>query len=214
VLDANLASLGVECLSSLLDELTRVKAREVAGDFTEFGVALGGSGICIAFQLDGIRRFCGFDGFGMIPPPTEADGATAIAPYESTVPGRSHDIGGDPYPGNVEDLYGSVMANFARFWLRIDQRTLNLVPGPFESTLPRQIHFPIAFAHINCDWDEHVKYCLKFVHERLSRFGVVIVEDYNGWPACRNAVDQFCSTRDDVLLVRPSPHAVLLKLAA
>ena len=207
-----LTYLGADRLSSMLEELVRVKAREVIGDFAEFGLALGGSGICIASHLDGARRYWGFDSFGMMPPPTEADGAAAGKRYEVIASKRSQGIGGDQYYGYVEDLYGVVMANFAQFGLRIDQRTLNLVAGTFQDTLPQQIPFPVAFAHIDCDWYEHVKYCLDFIYGRLSRFGVIIADDYNDWPGCRTAVDEFCSKRNDVTLVRTVPHAVLLKL--
>ena len=51
------------------EEIGRVAARGVAGDFVECGVALGGAAACIASQLDGARRFLGFDLFGVIPAP-------------------------------------------------------------------------------------------------------------------------------------------------
>jgi hypothetical protein len=210
--DARLTYLAPDRLDSILEELGHLKAREVVGDFTEFGLALGGSGICIASQIDGARRYWGFDSFEMMPPPSEADGDKAIERYECIVSGQSQGLGGDRYYGYFKDLYETVVSNFARFGLRIDQHTLNLVRGTFQQTMPHQMSFPIAFAHIDCDWYDHVKYCLNFVHGRLSRFGVVIADDYNDWPGCQNAVDEFCAAREDVLLVRTDPHAVLLKL--
>ncbi|WP_352750147.1 hypothetical protein [Mesorhizobium sp. M0701] len=46
---------------------------KVPGDFIEYGIALGGSAIYIASELDGDRHFHGYDVFGMIPSPTEQD---------------------------------------------------------------------------------------------------------------------------------------------
>lgn len=150
----------------------------------------------------------------MIPEAIAADGTNAISPTENIPSGLTRGDAACSHGGDVEKIYGSTKDNFAPFGIRIDQRTLNIIPGQFESTLTRQARSPIAFPHINCDSDEHVKQYLSFVYERLTKFGVVIVEDYNDWPACRIVVDEFCSQRDDLLLVKNFPHAVLLKLAA
>jgi Macrocin-O-methyltransferase (TylF)/Polysaccharide pyruvyl transferase len=206
-----LTYLRTDRLQSIVEQVTRIQARDVAGDFVEFGVALGGSGICIASRLDGVRRYFGFDGFAMIPPPSQADGDLARDRYEVIAAGRASGIGGDTYYGYLENLYDVVVANFALFGLEIDQRTINLVRGSFQQTLPGHADCPLAFAHVDCDWYYEVKYCLANIYDRLAKFAVIIVDDYNDWPGCRSAVDEFCATHADIIVETTVPHAILFK---
>jgi hypothetical protein len=198
-------------LESLIAQATRVRGRAVAGNFVEFGIGLGGSGICIASQLDGTRQYWGFDVFGMIPPPSKADGEAARKRYEIIASGQSKGIGDDPYYGYVPDLYENVAASFAEFGLPVDGHTIHLVPGLFEDTLPKHLDFGIALAHIDCDWYDHVRFCLNSVRDRVSRYGVIVVDDYSDWPGCRQAVDEFLAENPDMLLETEHTHAVILK---
>jgi hypothetical protein len=199
-------------LESLITQTARVKARSVPGNFIECGIGLGGSGICIAGQLDGAREYWGFDVFGMIPPPSDADGDGAKNRYAVIASGQSGGIGDDPYYGYVPDLYRQVTATFAEFGLRVDGHTINLVQGLFQDSLPRHANFPIALAHIDCDWYEHVKYCLNFIQRLVPRYGVIVVDDYGDWPGCKKAVDEFLSENPNMLLEIESTHAVIVKM--
>jgi hypothetical protein len=53
----------------------------ITGNFLEFGIALGGSAICLASEIGDGRRFLGFDVFGTIPPPSERDGEAPNPPF-------------------------------------------------------------------------------------------------------------------------------------
>ena len=64
VRDRKLTYLSPKKLRSLLNAVDAVTLGEVPGDFLEFGVALGGSGICLASRLEPGRRYLGFDVFG------------------------------------------------------------------------------------------------------------------------------------------------------
>src|SRR5262245_22686480 len=63
-----LTYLSSEKLASLGNLAKSLDNAEVPGDFVEFGVALGGSGICLTKATKRNRRYFGFDVFGMIPP--------------------------------------------------------------------------------------------------------------------------------------------------
>ena len=198
-------------LRSLFDSIHQVKANGVAGDFVEFGVALGGSAICIASELDGARRFCGFDVFGTIPPPGEKDGAKPQKRYETIAAGQSKGIAGDTYYGYVPDLLTAVKANFAAFGIDADDVRIRLIPGRYEESLADQPIFPVAFAHIDCDWYESVRACLNHLRACMSPGGIAVVDDYNDWPGCELAVDEFSKSQDDFRIVRKKPHAVLVR---
>jgi O-methyltransferase len=188
-----------------------VKKNGVSGDFVEFGVALGGSAICIASELDGERRFNGFDVFGTIPPPGARDGEKPQQRYEIIAAGQSEGIQGDVYYGYVPDLLQKVKSNFAAFDLVVDDLKIRLVQGRYEESIPKQSNFPIAFAHVDCDWYESVKTCLTFLDANVSPGGIVVLDDYNDWKGCRTATDEFRASRRDFKLITKSPHGVLLR---
>jgi asparagine synthase (glutamine-hydrolysing) len=71
------------------------------------------------------------------------------------------------------------------------------VKGLFEDTWPSHAPKQIAFAHLDCDWYDPVKYCLDAVAERLSPGGRIVLDDYNAWGGCRTATDEFISVRSD-----------------
>jgi O-methyltransferase len=200
-----------EKFDSLYECLAKVRVSQILGDFVEFGVALGGSGICLAKALTAGRRYLGFDVFGMIPPPSTADGEEVHARYNTIASGQSAGIDGDQYYGYVEDLYDVVKNNFLSFGCTVDNKQIILVRGLFHDTLPLQNEISIALAHIDCDWYESVSYCLNYVWPRLSTGGFIVVDDYTAWSGCKKATDEFVSSHKAVEPIRYSPHAVLQK---
>jgi asparagine synthase (glutamine-hydrolysing) len=211
VLDQRLTYLGAAKLEALCDAAAAVKAQGVPGDFVEFGVALGGSGICLASALDQARRFIGFDVFGMIPPPTEADGPRPAQRYADIVAGKSRGLKGDPYYGYVADLYRQVAASFAAFGVPLDGVRVRLVRGLFAETLPLMPPHAIALAHIDCDWHDPVALCLAHVHRNLSPGGLVVLDDYHFWPGAQAATDAFLATHPDMAIIQREPQLVLRK---
>jgi len=208
---ADLTYLTTARLEGLLSAVAELKRGKVAGDLGEYGVALGGSAICIASTLDAGRRFVGYDAFGMIPAPTAADGDQVAERYRVISSGQSRGIGGETYYGYHDHLYEAVVANFARFGLQVDDARIRLVRGLYEKTLTAKARFPIAFAHIDCDWYESVRLALAHLRERLKPAGMVIVDDYGGWQGCRQATDEFLAAHGDFTMLRETPHAVLVR---
>jgi asparagine synthase (glutamine-hydrolysing) len=214
VIDRRLTYLSPLRLESLLDAAETVKESKVPGDFAEFGIALGGSGICLARSLEKARRYIGFDLFGTIPPPTERDGARPHERYKTIASGESAGIGGDTYYGYIPNLYEVVRGNFASFECPVDDKRIRLVKGLFEETLPKNGDMKIALAHIDCDWFDPVTLCLEYVWPRLSSGGIVILDDYNDWDGCKKATDQFLSRNAGVEVVALQPHAVIKRKPA
>lgn len=213
VVKANLTYLGEDKLLGLFDAMSRVKAASVPGDFAEFGMALGGTAICIASQLDAGRRFFGFDLFGMIPPPTAIDGDRANERYRVIRDGRSHGRGGGTYYGYIENLFDTVKGNFAQFGQPVDGQRIILVKGLFEDTLPLAGDAPIAFAHIDSDWYDPVMLCLNHVSQRMPVGGIIVLDDYLFWDGCTKAADAFCAAHREIVMLRKTPHAILAKVA-
>jgi asparagine synthase (glutamine-hydrolysing) len=193
-----LTYLPVRKLVRIESALAEVRRNNVPGDVMEFGVALGGSAILLAQAAGEGRRFFGLDVFAMIPPPTsEKDDAKSKDRYQIIAAGQATGFGDDPYYGYRDDLYEHVSAQLARFGTPVDGRRINLVKGLFEETLPTLDVGRIAFAHIDCDWYDPVRYCLHETARRLAPGGVIVIDDYNDYAGCRAAVDEFLAQNGD-----------------
>ncbi len=202
VIHEKLTMLGARKLFRLERAASALRKRGIAGDFAEFGLALGGSGILLAKQAvrDG-RQFHGFDVFGMIPPPvSEKDDATSKARYEEIAAGRSKGIGGDTYYGYIPDLFDVVRSSFARHGVPVDGKQVVLHKGLFEETLPAYTGRQVALAHIDCDWYDPAKLVLSTLADRVSAGGIIIMDDYHAYGGARTATQEFLSERRDFTL--------------
>jgi O-methyltransferase len=167
------------------------------GDVVEFGLALGGSGVLLAQKARRRgRRFVGFDVFGMIPPPTsDKDDEKSKQRYEVIAAGKSEGLGGEVYYGYRTELYKEVCATFDRYGVPVDGQGVQLIQGLFQETWQSYSTDAVAFAHIDCDWYDPVKFCLEAVAEKLAPGGVMVLDDYNDYGGCRTAVDEFLAAR-------------------
>ena len=194
-----------------LEQALRLAALE-NGAFVEFGVALGGSSILIANAAAKARnRFVGFDVFGLIPPPLSGkDDAKSKQRYEVIASGQATGIGGDGYYGYRDNLYDDVVTAFHRNGLAVDGRTISLVKGLFEDTLPGTDLGRVAFCHIDCDWYDPVKFCLERVAPRLTPGGLILLDDYHDYGGCAQATREFLGVNPRFNLV-DGPNVILKK---
>jgi asparagine synthase (glutamine-hydrolysing) len=193
--------------------LRRVKDGQVAGDFLEFGVALGGGSIVIATEARAQgRNFAGFDVFAMIPPPTSAkDDAKSKERYAVIAQGKSKGIGGDEYYGYRSDLYSDVVASFKRHGIPVDGEQIALWKGLFEETWPKRHPGPIAFAHIDCDWYDPVKFCLESAAAHLQPGGILMLDDYHDYGGCRTATEEFRAAHAEFIF-EDGPNPALVRV--
>jgi asparagine synthase (glutamine-hydrolysing) len=163
----------------------------------------------IASSCPAGRAFHGYDVFAMIPPPGPEDDERSHRRYEEISSGRSHGLGDELYYGYLDDLYERVRKSFAAFGLPVDGARVCLHKGLFEDTLDPADSRPVAFAHIDCDWYEPVRYCLDALRDRLAPGASIVLDDYADYGGCRKAVDSFIAETDGFRVRRLSPHAVL-----
>ncbi len=209
--DRNLTYLSDDKFRSLERELQRIEQAEIAGDFAEFGIALGGSAIYLANRGTG-RRFLGYDVFDMIPPPSERDGKDTHERYEVIKNGQSQGIGGDRYYGYEENLYDKVVQSFQDFGLDVDGQKIILEKGLFEDTVSFAPTDRLSLAHIDCDWYDPVRFCMETVSPVLSKGGVIILDDYNDYGGCRDAATDVLAADKTLRILRSEPHAVIEKI--
>jgi O-methyltransferase len=194
---------------SLHQAIRELARKGVDGDFVEYGIALGGSAVFLASETGGRRRFRGYDVFAMIPAPGERDDDASRRRYEVIKSGRSKGIGGDPYYGYQQNLFGRVCETFESFGYPVDGEKVVLHRGLFEQTVQFAPTDRVALAHVDCDWYDPVKLCLERTADVLRPGGFVVLDDYGDYGGCRKAADEFLAADGRFELVRTSPHAVL-----
>ena len=170
--------VGLARLANVRDCVTTVLADGVAGDLVETGVWRGGTAIYMRAVLaalgDGHRTVWACDSFEGLP---EADAER----FPVDVPLRLHE--------HRELAVGleQVQANFARYGLLDDQ--VRFVPGWFRDTLPKLATEvgPIAVLRLDGDMYESTIDALTQLEPLVAPGGFVIVDDYGGIEACRQA---------------------------
>jgi O-methyltransferase len=194
-------------LRALAGAVIDAEREGLPGLILEAGTALGGSAIVMAAAKSPDRPMKVYDVFGMIPPPTDKDGADVHDRYRKITAGDARGVGGEVYYGYREDLKGEVTASFARHGVPVDERGVELVEGLFEDTI--HIDEPVAVAHLDGDWYESTKTCLERIAPHVVPGGRIIFDDYYKWSGCRTAVDEYFSAHEGFQLEHGAKlHAV------
>jgi O-methyltransferase len=178
--------------------LEDVLSQGVPGDFVETGVWRGGTTILMRALLKrhGIadRKVWCADSFEGLPIPNELD---KKAQKQSDFSDRNY----------LAVTLEQVKANFARFGL-LDEQVMFL-KGWFCDTLPTAPIERIALLRLDGDLYSSTMDALTSLGHKVSPGGYVIVDDYNSWPACRQAVDEYRQREQiDSEIVPIDPHAV------
>jgi O-methyltransferase len=89
-----------------------------------------------------------------------------------------------------------VKANFANAGLLAEG--VKFVKGDVAQTLaePNELPAVISVLRLDTDWYESTRAELESLYPRLSRGGVLIIDDYGHWGGARKAVDEYFSQRD------------------
>jgi Macrocin-O-methyltransferase (TylF) len=172
----------------------RLERDGLAGVIVEAGTARGGSAIVLAVTKSQVRPMKVYDVFGMIPPPSERDGADVHRRYEKIAAGAAKGPGGETYYGYRDDLYHEVDESFARHGVPVGEHNVELVRGLFADTI--RLDEPVALAHLDGDWYESTMTCLTRIAPLLVSGGRIVLDDYYTWSGCRRAVDEYFAGRE------------------
>ena len=186
----------VPALQLLASEAAKADKAPAEAMFLEVGCARGGSSIVISKSKSPMRRLEIYDVFGRIPAPTEQDFADSHQRYQVISEGQAKGLGGGTYYGYEQDLLTQVKRSFELHGVPPAGNSIVFVEGDVRKTLDPID--PIAFAHIDCDWYEPVRFSLTKIIDRLIPGGAIIIDDYYCYKGCTAAVwDTFRETLDD-----------------
>jgi O-methyltransferase len=169
-----------------------VVKNRVPGSFVECGVWKGGASMLMALSLrafDGpLRRIYLYDTFEGMTEPGDED---RIAWNDEHVGQRWNRFTNWAVPKS------EVMANFAE----IDYPLELILPieGNVLRTLRRTKPDEIAILRLDTDWYESTLTELRVLYPRLSRRGVLLIDDYGHFTGARKAVDQYFASGGPLL---------------
>ena len=146
----------------VLEQLERVLAAGIPGDIVEFGCYIGTTSLFIRRLLDGAsenRSFHVYDSFEGLPPKNKEDDS----------------------PAGIGFRAGALSISKKQF-IREFQKANLKVPvihkGWFNDLTADDVPAHIAFAFLDGDFYQSIKDSLALVLPRMSRGGVIVIDDY------------------------------------
>ena len=171
-----------ERIHALVHAVRHVVRNRIAGDMVECGVWKGGSVMAIALTLlqlgERDRSLYLFDTFSGMTPPSDLD-----VDYQGQ---QAHVI-----LDAVRCEVSQPEVEKAVFSTGYEREKIHFVPGRVEETIPAYAPESIALLRLDTDWYESTLHELVHLFPRLSRGGVIIIDDYGHWRGARQAVDQY-----------------------
>ncbi len=162
-----------------------VAKNEIPGALVECGVWRGGSMMAFALALLKLGRadrpLYLFDTFGGMSEPFAADGPGARKKWRR----NQRPTHNDWCYASLADVQRNVRST------GYDENLVHFVEGRIEETVPSRAPAQIALLRLDTDWHESTRHELEHLYPRLASGGVLIIDDYERWPGCRRAVDEY-----------------------
>jgi len=178
-----------------LTAVQRVNAKNIAGDIVELGVWKGGMTMGMMFvnqQHNQDRHFWLFDTFEGLPPPdSEKDGVKEKKMWHKfmnqDLKSSGHDFQEGKWNyGNIEVVKNNV------FYTGYPKEKIHFIQGKVEDTLPvTALPEKIAILRLDTDWYASTAAEYKYLWDRLSPGGLLIVDDFCAWAGSRTATMEF-----------------------
>jgi len=196
---------GARRLMALVDAVRHCVRRDVPGDFAECGVWRGGSVLAMILTLQDLgvadRDIHLYDTFEGMTEPTEHDTSRLERPALATWrearerDQRAWDFLFHDAVFNEDDVRRTLLDT------GYPAERLHFVRGPVEETIPGHVPERLALLRLDTDWYQSTRHELEHLYPRLSRGGVLIVDDYGHWEGARRAVDEYFSSQAPPLLL-------------
>lgn len=163
----------------------------VLGDFVECGVWRGGSAMLMARVLQeygaGNRALYLYDTYAGMSEPTDEDkkasgkGGSAAATWQALQKPEYNDW---CYAG-LEEVRENVRK------VKYPDTKTHFIKGDVADTLKQKTPERIAILRLDTDWYESTKLELEVLFPKLTKGGVLIIDDYGSWQGAKKAVDEY-----------------------
>jgi O-methyltransferase len=179
-----------ERIFSLCEAVKYVQNNNIEGDIVECGVWKGGSMMAVAETLlregDVSKDLYLFDTFEGMPAPTENDVDISGVNAETLMNDSQKDN-----DKSVWCLAPMEIVTEALSKTNYPKEKVHFIKGMVEQTIPIYVPKKIALLRLDTDWYESTKHEMEHLFPRLSKGGVLIVDDYGHWQGAKKAVDEY-----------------------
>lgn len=180
-----------ERIFGLIEAVKYISRYNIEGDIVECGVWKGGSMMAVAETLinvqDATRNLYLYDTFSGMPAPTEDDkdfsGVDAATRLDAEKENKK-DSAIWAYSALPEVKAAMALTGYP-------SGQIKYIEGKVQDTIPVVIPDKIALLRLDTDWYESTKHELKHLFPRLSKNGVLIIDDYGYWKGSRKAVNEY-----------------------
>ncbi|PHR62704.1 MAG: macrocin O-methyltransferase [Robiginitomaculum sp.] len=177
------------------DAVDHVVNRSIEGDLVECGIWRGGISILMARRLATLgsktRKLWLFDTFEGMSEPTEVDmDKHGVAASDQLSQASKTDEENNVWAYASDE---AVASNFRKSG--VDPSICNFVKGKVEDTIPKNMPKKISILRLDTDWYESTKHELEYLYPKLSTGGVLLIDDYQYWGGCHQAVEEYFSDK-------------------
>jgi len=200
----------VERMYALYQATRYVVENNIEGAIVECGVWKGGSVMISAAtlkNLNAVRDLYLYDTFEGMSEPTEKDitfrNESAYQNWDKIKSSQSIIL----CYSTLEEVQKNV------FSTGYSQEKFHFIKGKVENTIPANIPDKISILRLDTDWYESTYHELKHLYDRVTKNGVIILDDYGYWKGAREATDQFFSEINFKPLLQRIDHSgrILIK---
>lgn len=192
----------------LLNSVQHVKTANLAGDFVECGVYMGGSSaemIYAAGLLNLEKNMWMYDTYNGVPEPSEEDTIELSAGHVTSTlewwRENKQDKNGESAwcYSSLED----VKTNIQEFTAGCGYRgSVHYVKGLVQDTIPKEAPEKISILRVDVDLVEPTMHVLKHLYPRVVSGGHVILDDYGKFPSIKSEIDKFFATQGNPYIYR------------
>lgn len=184
-----------ERIIGAMDATKYIARQRVPGAIVECGVWRGGSVLAMirALQSVGVddREFYLYDTFTGMTKPADRDTSRfeepALASWDA-----AKEAGAVPWGGLLQPP-SFTLTRVREFVLSsgYPPERIHFVQGDVSATIPETAPVEVALLRLDTDWYDSTRHELRHLYPRLSRRGVLIIDDYGHWDGCRTATDEY-----------------------
>jgi O-methyltransferase len=173
---------------SLINAVKYISENNIPGEIVECGVWKGGSMMAIAKSLlyfgQANRSLYLYDSFDEFSSP-EAIDISFEGKHGSEV---LKDLAQDGNTWKASEM-SSVKKNMLQ--TGYPENLLFFVKGKVEETIPGTTPEKIALLRLDTDWYASTRHELEWLYPKLSKGGILIIDDYGYWQGCKKAADEY-----------------------
>lgn len=184
-----------------------IEQASVPGDIIECGVWKGGSMMVAAYTLlklgRATRHLYLFDTYEGLPKPDEKLDVDIWGNrgIDGWLPHRKTDESSDWALATIDEVRSNLEGT------GYPSNLLHFIKGMVEKTIPENAPESIALLRLDTDWYSSTLHELVHLFPRLSRNGVIIIDDYGHFKGARKAVDEYIAQHKLPILLNRVDYA-------